>query len=191
MLCGVPEIESVVSGPKHYSATGNPISSRYSRISTLTEFILFCGLSTKPRQPCVEWLAPPDEISSVCPENARNQLLDSRLVRQLGEGARLLEWPTEFDWSARHCCPHVVEVSHASLETGFSAAPYPPLPAAGGIISITNIINSATLLSFIRLCFARSRAGPLGPVSTPPPSSGTVSPCVSYSGSSVCCTALC
>jgi hypothetical protein len=48
-----------------------------------------------------------------------------------------------------------VEVSHASLETGFSAAPYPPLPAAGGIISITNIINSATLLSFIRVCFAR------------------------------------
>ena len=43
-------------------------SSRYSRISTSTEFILFCGLSIKSRQPCVEWLAPPDEISSVCPE---------------------------------------------------------------------------------------------------------------------------
>jgi hypothetical protein len=55
-------------------------------------------------------------------------------------------------------CPGKVEVSHASLETGFSAAPYPPLPAAGGIISITNIINTATLLGFIRLCSLDSRA---------------------------------
>ena len=62
-----------------------------------------------------------------------------------------------------------MEVSHASLETGFSAAPYPPLPAAGGIISITNIINTATLLGFIRLCSLDPEPAPLVPSLPPHP----------------------
>ena len=76
-----------------------------------------------------------------------------------------------------------MEVSHASLETGFSAAPYPPLPAAGGIISITNLINTAALFSFIRLC---SLADCVRSIPSRPPWSRLYPPTLERYSQSVC-----